>query len=225
MSTADEPLTAALRAYYRPQLVADGHVPTIAETGHETPTWGVRCYACSRQAEVYVWPCREGVGYEVPAEVVSLDDLTAARAEVARLTALITAPDGTDIPEPLLLELLAMANHAEGLDVPDDALLVPTTAAPVVADCRRCGGSGEMTAPYGFVAVCGRCGGTGKDPAAPDAVPAAATRAETPRSFPVTDPEHDAPDGAVVDGYRRVCGSWEREDDAVPAAAADRPVA
>jgi hypothetical protein len=43
--------------------------------------------------------------------------------------------------------------------------------APVKAECRRCGGSGEKAAPYGFVAVCGRCSGTGKDPAAPDAAP------------------------------------------------------
>lgn len=126
----DEPLTderlaaeVAPSTRYRPQLVAEGHVPTIAETGHETPAWGVHCYACSVQAEDYVWPCRESVDYEVPAELVALDDLTAARAEVARLTALITAPDGGGIPAPLLLEMLSMANHAEGLDVADYELL------------------------------------------------------------------------------------------------------
>ncbi len=31
-----------------------------------------------------------------------------------------------------------------------------------------------------------------------------------PRSFPVTDDHLDAPDGAFVDGYRRVCDRWER---------------
>lgn len=31
---------------------------------------------------------------------------------------------------------------------------------------------------------------------------------ELPRSFPVTDDELDAPDGAVVDGYERVGNRW-----------------
>ncbi len=30
-----------------------------------------------------------------------------------------------------------------------------------------------------------------------------------PHSFPVTDPDLDAPDGAEVDGYRRVGDRWE----------------
>jgi hypothetical protein len=63
---------------YRPQLVADGHVPTIAEM-HDR-RWGVQCHACSQQAEDYVWPCREGVTYEVPAELVAASELETARA-------------------------------------------------------------------------------------------------------------------------------------------------
>ena len=31
------------------------------------------------------------------------------------------------------------------------------------------------------------------------------------RSFPVTDPDLDAPDGAVVDGYERVGDRWTRK--------------
>lgn len=31
---------------------------------------------------------------------------------------------------------------------------------------------------------------------------------DRPRSFPVTDPDLDAPDGAVVDGYERVGDTW-----------------
>jgi hypothetical protein len=69
---------------YRPQLVADGHIPTIAEMGHDTPTWGVMCHRCSQLAEDYVWPCREGVTYEVPAEVVAATALAAAREETAQ---------------------------------------------------------------------------------------------------------------------------------------------
>jgi hypothetical protein len=44
-------------------------------------------------------------------------------AEVTRLAMLIAAPDGSGIPEPLLIELLAMANHADNLGVADEALL------------------------------------------------------------------------------------------------------
>lgn len=59
-----------------------------------------------------------------------LAELSSTRAQLAevttdrdRLAALITVPDGSDIPEPLLAELLALANHAEGLDVADYELL------------------------------------------------------------------------------------------------------
>lgn len=31
-------------------------------------------------------------------------------------------------------------------------------------------------------------------------------------SFPVTDPDLDAPDGAIVEGYRRVGNRWERTE-------------
>lgn len=34
-----------------------------------------------------------------------------------------------------------------------------------------------------------------------------------PRRFPVTDPDDDAPDGAVVDGYERVDDEWIRTKD------------
>lgn len=58
-------------AFLRPVLVEAGHIPTIAEMGYDTPTWGVHCWLCSRIAEDYVWPCREGVDYDVPAELVA----------------------------------------------------------------------------------------------------------------------------------------------------------
>lgn len=71
---------------YRPQLVADGHIPTIAEMGSDTPTWGVMCHRCSQIAEDYVWPCREGVDYDVPAELVAAP--TAAPKATVTLPAL-----------------------------------------------------------------------------------------------------------------------------------------
>lgn len=33
-----------------------------------------------------------------------------------------------------------------------------------------------------------------------------------PKSFPVTDPEHDAPDGAIVGGYERVGNTWHLKE-------------
>jgi len=37
-------------------------------------------------------------------------------------------------------------------------------------------------------------------------------REDTTRSFPVTDPELDAPDGTTVDGYERHGETWEQVD-------------
>jgi hypothetical protein len=37
-------------------------------------------------------------------------------------------------------------------------------------------------------------------------------KTEQPQSFPVTDPEIDAPDGAVVDGYERSGDRWKLVD-------------
>lgn len=62
----------------RPYLVDAGHIPTIAEQ-HDN-RWGVYCVACSKAAEDYVWPCREGVDWDVPAVLV-------AAAELATMTA------------------------------------------------------------------------------------------------------------------------------------------
>lgn len=42
------------------------------------------------------------------------------------------------------------------------------------------------------------------------------------KSFPVTDPEDDAPDGATVDGFTRVGATWEKEP-APPAAKEEEP--
>jgi hypothetical protein len=63
------------------QLPDNGHIPTIAEQ-HDN-RWGVYCVACSQTAEDYVWPCREGVTWDVPALLVAADALAAAREELA----------------------------------------------------------------------------------------------------------------------------------------------
>lgn len=41
-------------------------------------------------------------------------------------------------------------------------------------------------------------------------VPSTVHKERLPRSFPVTDANLDAPDGAVVDGYERVGDRWEK---------------
>lgn len=59
----------------RPYLVDAGHIPTIAEMGDGT--FGVQCWLCSRIAEDYVWPCREGVDWKMPAVLVAAPEVPA----------------------------------------------------------------------------------------------------------------------------------------------------
>lgn len=74
--------------------------------------------------------------------------------------------------------------------------------APVAVDglvsCDECQGTG--CTPQG-IRDCEPCGGKGFRPVR-------AMEASPPRSFPVTDPELDAPDGAVVGGFERSGDRW-----------------